>query len=107
AGQLQLRRKPAIVSGWLFPRTIAASDARARLRFWDNRGSQAWEIEITRWVERVDVVATLGGNASDRPGFAQSVDFAALPSGTYRIAVVFQNSTGGQLCNGGRELLLK
>jgi hypothetical protein len=107
ADPANLTRKSAVVDGWLFPKTVSTPEAQARLRFTDDRGTHAWETEITRWVKRDDVVASQGGDASDKPGFAQSVDFAALPPATYKVTVVFEDSTKSYICDNGRKLTLK
>jgi len=91
----------------LLPKTVSAPEARARLRFAEDRGTHVWEIEISHWVVRPDVVASLGGNVWDKPGFAQKVDFDALPPATYRMTMIFQDSTTSYVCDKGRGLILK
>ena len=107
AGPTYLQRKPAVVSGWLLPKTVATTEARARLRFSSDQGNQVWEIDIDRWTVRSDVVASLGGNVWDKPGFAQKVDLDALPPATYKMTLVFEDSTKSYICDKGRELVLK
>jgi hypothetical protein len=102
-----LKRDRVVVSGWLFPESISSSDAQARLRFSDLGGKSAWEIKLTHWLSRADVVTSLGGNAWDKPGFSQSVDLEVLPPGTYKMVMIYQDSSTSYLCDSGRELILK
>jgi hypothetical protein len=102
-----LKRNRVVVSGWLFPDSMSSSDAQARLRFSDLGGKSAWEIKLTHWLSRVDVVTSLGGNVWDKPGFAQPVDLEVLPPGSYKMVMIYQDSSKSYLCDSGRELILK
>lgn len=104
ADSVDVKNKSTTVRGWVLSAISRKSGVPAQLRVVNMAGIEGWQLPIGSWVARPDVLSTMHAVDSGNVGFAQAVDFSALPEGVYHMLVTFQDDGQAYSCDKGRKI---
>lgn len=96
--------KAVTVSGWFLSAVSKKSGVPAQLRVVNMTGTDGWQLPISSWVARPDVLSTMHAVDSGNVGFSQAVDFKSLPTGQYHLLVTFKDAGQAYACDKGRVI---
>lgn len=98
---LDVTEKSSTVSGWVLSAVSRKSGVPAQLRVLNMAGTVGWQVPITGWVARPDVISTMHAIDSGNVGFSQAVNFKAIPRGQYHVFVTFKDAGQVYSCDKG------
>jgi hypothetical protein len=95
------------LTGWVIDVAGGGVPQSVFIRVASEDGHQVWFAPATLSVERADLVALRGGDeAYRRSGFDTKVKSGALPTGRYRLQVIYSGHREKALCDNGRGLIV-
>jgi peptidoglycan/LPS O-acetylase OafA/YrhL len=113
AGQVAFAGEPVpmdtsvvFLRGWFLSEFSVRPGVPASLRAVSTTTGAAWTAPITSWVPRLDVNRNLQAVDGGPVGFRQRFDLSALPDGTYRLLVRFEDNGRFYDCDGGRQVVI-
>lgn len=96
------------VAGWIFDDVAKTPVSDLHVRMTAKPGGSAWQQKIVSRLDRADVQAAYGGDATLlNTGFTTTLDTSALPPGEYAVAFFYQRGGQDVACDNGRVVVLK
>jgi hypothetical protein len=108
AGQqpLVVRGSSVLLRGWFLSEISGRPGLPASLRVVPEARGAGWEGPIQHWLPRPDVLKAMQATGEGDAGFVQRFELSALPPGTYRLQLLFEDGGKAYDCNTGRRLVV-
>lgn len=106
ADPVAVTEKSTTISGWFLSAVTKKVGVTARLQLIAEGANVGWQMPIQASVARPDVLSVMGGLDSGNVGFSQAIDLTALPSGTYKVILAFDDAGQKYVCDKERAIVI-